>query len=206
MAARVMALRRPTLALNPRAGQSFHFSIHMRFGGRRLHFSHGTAAARLEKAQTGTGECAGLGCSKFSDTGMTCRISGGLVRTSRHSSGFSGGPSSEPQLTTPSALQLNYGRPFGARGRRSLTRCRMRRVRWLLADAPLSQPHPLQDCLGQEQRQAPIELRPQVPAQYFLGSPGNRPFGRVRVGQVHVLALPQRACSTLSRGRLRRCR
>jgi hypothetical protein len=59
---------------------------------------------------------------------------------------------------------------------------RVRRVRRLLADAPFRQPHPLQDCLGEEQRKAPIELRPEMPAQHFLGSPGDRPFGRVGLG------------------------
>ena len=58
----------------------------------------------------------------------------------------------------------------------------MRRGWRLLADAPLGQPHPLQDCPGKEQRQTAIELRPQVPAQHLLGRPGNRPLGRLGVG------------------------
>jgi len=49
----------------------------------------------------------------------------------------------------------------------------MRRVRRLFADAPLGQPHPLQDGLGEEEGKAPIELRPEVPAQHLLGRPGN---------------------------------
>src|SRR5688572_25739551 len=58
----------------------------------------------------------------------------------------------------------------------------MRRVRRLLADTPLAHPHPLQDRLGKEKGEAPIELRHQVSAQHLFGGPGNRPFGALRVG------------------------
>jgi hypothetical protein len=65
-----------------------------------------------------------------------------------------------------------------------------------LLDAPFGQPHPLQDCLGEEQGKAPIELRPKVMAQHFLGSPRNRPFGRVlnsfSLGIKEKVVLPRR--------------
>ena len=60
----------------------------------------------------------------------------------------------------------------------------MRIVRRLLADAPFRQSHPLQDCLGEEQRKAPIELRSEMLTQHFLGRLGDRPFGALRVGHV----------------------
>ena len=58
-------------------------------------------------------------------------------------------------------------------------------MRWiwrLFADAPPGQPHPLQDRLGEEEGKAPIELRPQVPAQHLFVRPGNRPFRAFGVG------------------------
>ena len=58
----------------------------------------------------------------------------------------------------------------------------MWRVRRLLGDAPFGQPHPLQDRLGEEQGQAPIERRSEVPAQRLFGSPSHRPFRAFGVG------------------------
>ncbi len=50
-------------------------------------------------------------------------------------------------------------------------------------DKPPREPHPLHDGRGDPLRQAPIELRSEVPAQHFLGGPGDRPFGTLGVGQ-----------------------
>lgn len=55
--------------------------------------------------------------------------------------------------------------------------------RHLFRDTPFGEPHPLQDCLGEKQREPAIELRSQVQAEHFPRGPGNGPFGRLGVGQ-----------------------
>jgi hypothetical protein len=65
----------------------------------------------------------------------------------------------------------------------SLARRGMRWVRRPFDDEPPRELHALDDGRCDPLRQAPIELRPQVPAQHLLGSPGNRPFGAFGVGQ-----------------------
>jgi hypothetical protein len=58
----------------------------------------------------------------------------------------------------------------------------VRRIWRPFGDEPSCEAHPFDDRTRQERRQAPIELRPEVPAQHFPRGPGDRPFGRFRVG------------------------
>ena len=69
------------------------------------------------------------------------------------------------RFVSAAASNIDHTAPSGRRGTDRESPCWMH--------------HPLQDCFGEEQGKAPVELRPKAMAQHFLGNSRNRPFGRV---------------------------